>query len=76
MTRENLTVSFSDEKCVSTKISETDQNSVFYSLTLKLTNDAIIVTGPEKITFECQVKGLVKEVSLSRKGLNATAKKK
>ena len=64
--RENLTISFSNEKCVS---NETNQGAVYYSLTLQLTNDAIIVTEPEKITMECRVRKVVSEVFLSRDGL-------
>ena len=67
--RENLTISFSNEKCVS---NETNESAVYYSLTLQLTNDAIIVTGPEKITMECRVRKVVSEVFLSRSGSSAS----
>ena len=67
VTRENLTISFSDDKCVS---NEAYQGSIYYFLTLQLTNDAIIVTGPEKITMKCRVRKLKSEVFLSRNGFN------
>ena len=69
VTRENLTISFSNDECVS---NETKQGAVYYSLTLQLTNDAIIVTGPEKITMKCRVRKLESEVFLTRTASNTS----
>ena len=53
-------VNFSDKTCVS-KTDADDPGYISYSLTLKLTNEDIIVTGPEEITIECSVP-VMKEV--------------
>ena len=54
------TVNFTDDTCVS-KENADDPSFISYSLTLKLTNEDIIVTGPEEITIECSVP-VMKEV--------------
>ena len=53
-------VRFSDKTCVS-KTNADDPSFISYSITLKLTNEDIIVTGPEEITIECSVP-VMKEV--------------
>ena len=60
-------VSFLDQTCVSKKTPEdpNDSDYTFYSLSLKLTNKNIVVTGPERITFNCRVKN-VHEIDLPR----------
>ena len=58
-------VSFTDQTCVTKTIDANDPGFTFYSLSLKLTNKNIIVTGPERITFDCRVKN-VHEINLPR----------
>ena len=65
---EDQKISFSNDKCVTKEEKENDPGHIFYSLTLELTNNNIIVTGPEKITIECKVPN-VKDVEV-RQGFN------
>ena len=63
-TPKDLKISFSNDKCVTKKnVTQNDPGHIFYSLSLVITNDNIVVTGPEKITIECKVPN-VKEVPL------------
>ena len=66
---EDQKISFSNKNCVTKDIKENDPGHIFYSLTLELTNNNIIVTGPEKITIECKVPN-VKNVEV-RQGFKA-----
>ena len=66
---EDQKISFSNKNCVTKDIKENDPGHIFYSLTLELTNNNIIVTGPEKITIQCKVPN-VKNVEV-RQGFKA-----
>ena len=63
LNKDETRISFFDESCVTKTNDVTDPGFTLYSLSLKVTNKNIVVTGPEKLTFKCKVKN-VQEIDL------------